>query len=158
FVIEQLELAGPTGHEKVNDVLGLGGKMRRPWRHRADQRGSARRTRLVTREETAQRDRTQADGAILKEMPARLFLERMQRWHRGYSLVMNSSRFNKARATVVHAAPSARSTPWGSLAGARILTSRGECLNDSRCRFNNLPITSTSFDPAALPRQSRNAS
>ena len=35
LVVEQLELAGPAGHEQVDDALGLGREMRRP-RARAD--------------------------------------------------------------------------------------------------------------------------
>src|SRR6187551_1405374 len=40
FMIEEIELRRGTGHVQVNDPLGLGGKMRGPWRHRVGQAGT----------------------------------------------------------------------------------------------------------------------
>src|SRR5439155_10547285 len=68
LVVEQFKVAWRARHEKVNDALGLCGEMRLPGRERIQRCvGSP----AVLAEQGAQRDRAEADAALLEEPAAR---------------------------------------------------------------------------------------
>jgi hypothetical protein len=120
LVVEELEMARRARLEHEDDALGLGREVRRLGGQRIDH--SARRRTGVrgaasqdAAEQRMQRDRAEADAALLEEPAARLvalflaeegLMERLAVGHRsvprlGYCLVIVSSRLSSARAATV---------------------------------------------------------
>src|SRR5262249_1275399 len=103
LVIEQLELARASGHEKIDDVLRLRRKMSRMRRHRIWQRRWRGSEEPALVKQRGERDAAEPHRATAEEMAAREMTE-MRRGiegrtgRHGYSRVMVSSRLRRTRA------------------------------------------------------------
>ncbi len=139
LIVEQLQLAGPAGHEQEHHLLGP----RRKWGARGSS-GSSGSALAAARPSSANSEPSASAPRLKPAVP--------KNWRRvpastgsistrgssrmaDYSRVMNSSRFNNTRASIVKAAASAGATFDGALAGAMAVVSSGDA---SANRFDSL--------------------